>query len=210
VEAAQPDGFGHDMIAEFFRSGQNRVLLTGAPLGNPRQALEKHGDFDVPRWVGQGGFAGDSVVPEEFRLSKFKGLETCPTFNFNGDRKGAALMLNSPRVLARELVSKNVCHGMSYNKAMHNEVAHASENPAFNTFVKLMNNYLAGRPEGKLFHDPLAAATIIRQDICAYEEVELYCANGGWGSRKKEGTGTRISVSADRQKFIEVLRQVSK
>jgi pyrimidine-specific ribonucleoside hydrolase len=209
VEPAKPDGLGHDIISSFFKAGEGRILLTGAPLGNPREALEKHDDFEIARWVGQGGFAGDSVVPEEFRLDKFRGLETCPTFNFNGDRKGATLMLESPCVRSRQLVSKNVCHGMAYDINMHEQVSKpAFCVPAFCVFQELMEDYLSNHPQGKLFHDPLAAATIVRPDICAYEGVEVYYEGGKWGSRKKEGSNTRISVNADRQKFIEVLKQV--
>lgn len=208
IEPAQPAGLGHEIIHDHFRMYKQkaRVLLTGAALGNPREALEKHDDIVIPKWVGQGGFAGDSVVPEQFRLEKFKGMESCPTFNFNGDRKGAALMLESKQVNFRRLVSKNVCHGMVFDKAMCDAVLHPNDNPAFNTFFTLMTKYLQDHPQGKLFHDPLAAATIVEPAVCAYEGVEVYYEKGGWGSRKKKGTGTRISISADREKFIEVLK----
>lgn len=206
IDPTQPDGLGHDIISKFFRDEKNGILLTGAALHNPREALEKHDDFEIPLWIGQGGFAGDSVVPEQFRLEKFKGLKSCPTFNFNGDRKGAALMLESSRVKERRLVSKNVCHGMCFDGDMYNNVVHPNEKPAFDTFVRLMTSYLEDHPQGKLFHDPLAASTIVDPSICQYEGVEVYYEKGGWGSRKKDGTGTRISISADRQKFIEVLK----
>lgn len=206
INPMAPQGFGHEIIHEFFKENPDGVLFTGAALHNPREALQTYDDFEIGRWVGQGGFAGDSVVPEEFRLEKFKGLETCPTFNFNGDRKGADLMLSSPRVRKRQLVSKNVCHGMCYDKSMHAYIVCPNECPARSTFIDLMTKYLEDHPGGKLFHDPLAAATIIKPDICSFEEVEVYYEKGGWGSRKKAGTDTVISVNADRDKFIKILQ----
>src|SRR5439155_16977180 len=41
---------------------ENTTLLTGAPLKNLGRALAT-GDFRVGRWVAQGGFAGEGVVP---------------------------------------------------------------------------------------------------------------------------------------------------
>jgi hypothetical protein len=43
----------------------------------------------IERWVAQGGFAGDNIVPPEYRLKKFEGKIYCPTFNFGGDSKAA-------------------------------------------------------------------------------------------------------------------------
>ncbi len=52
------------------------TLLTGAPLKGLRELPE---DVHISRWVAQGGFAGDRVVPEAYRLEKFAGMDTCPT-----------------------------------------------------------------------------------------------------------------------------------
>jgi len=54
------------------------TLVTGAALHNLGKALE-HDGFRLGRWVAQGGFAGEGVVPREKQMDKFKGLETCPT-----------------------------------------------------------------------------------------------------------------------------------
>lgn len=230
---AKPDGIGWEIMADFFRSEKHGILFTGAPLGNPRALLENTTDVEIPRWVCQGGFAGDAVVPEEFRLAKFSGKNTCPTFNFNGDRQGAELMLSSPRVKIRELISKNVCHGIVYDKAMHEEMSGVTfwrypdvesgikawlsdqtheeggairvGKAAFSVFLDLMGKYLEGHPDGKMFHDPLAATAIVSGTVCGFEEVEVYRDAGGWGSRKKPGSNTRISICANKDKFMEVL-----
>lgn len=231
VKPAEPDGLGWEILANFFRNEKYGILFTGASLGNPRALLENTTDVEIPRWVGQGGFAGDSIVPEKWRLDKFKGMETCPTFNFNGDVEGAKLMLCSPRIHCRQLVSKNVCHGVVYDKALHEEmkevkffkyksawdsisswlgedVGYEPEElhyPAFNEMLALMDKYLDGHPAGKLYHDPLAATAIISGEVITYEEVEVYRENGKWGSRKQEGTGTLISIHADKEHFQKVL-----
>src|SRR5262249_26718693 len=45
---------------------ENTTLITGAPLKNPGAALRLGGDsFRLGRWVAQGGFAGEGVVPRE-------------------------------------------------------------------------------------------------------------------------------------------------
>lgn len=43
----------------------------------------------IERWVAQGGFAGDNIVPPQYRLKKFDGKIFCPTFNFGGDSRAA-------------------------------------------------------------------------------------------------------------------------
>jgi pyrimidine-specific ribonucleoside hydrolase len=90
---ADPDGEGCDIMHEALQKYPDAVLLTGAPLTNPGNLLRKYPDVKIKKWVGQGGFAGDNVVPLECRLEKFNGMTTCPTYNFNGDPKSALLML---------------------------------------------------------------------------------------------------------------------
>ncbi|CAM4891493.1 unnamed protein product [Rotaria socialis] len=55
-------------------------------LGHPMLKL-----FKLGRLVAQSGFAGDDIVPEEKRLSKFNGRITCPAFNLAADTKAAEL-----------------------------------------------------------------------------------------------------------------------
>ena len=47
---------------------------------------------------------------------------------------------------------------------------------------------------------------MIDPSVCHFKEVEVYRNRGEWGSRLKEGTGTFISVSVDKARFIEVLK----
>ena len=68
-----------------------------------------------------------------------------------------------------------------------------------------MGVYLAKRRAGKAFHDPLAAAVALDESICAFREVEVYRERGAWGARPAAGTRTRISVSVDHARFLDVL-----
>lgn len=208
IAAANPDGSGADILADTFRRHPDGTLLTGAPLKNPGRMLETHPDVRFATWVAQGGFAGDSVVPQEHRLAKFAGRETCPTFNFNGAVEEAKALLATDRIGERWLVSKNVCHGMVYDPAWHARVgALTRRTRGFDLVHEAMSVYLERRPEGKAFHDPLAAAVAVDRNVCDFREVEVYREHGEWGSRLAEGTRTRISVSVDRDRFFSVLTE---
>jgi pyrimidine-specific ribonucleoside hydrolase len=203
---SEPDGDADRIIAGTIKQLEGNVtLLTGAALTNPYQALNGN-DLQVSHWVAQGGYAGDSVVPHQYRLDKFNGKETCATFNFNGNPKAAEYLLATDQIKLRHCVSKNVCHGMAYDHEMHEMVKpHRFKSPGINMIYRGMQIYLAKKSKGKLFHDPLAAASMINPDICQWKEVELYRQHGKWGSRLKEGTNTFISITADREKFVEEL-----
>jgi inosine-uridine nucleoside N-ribohydrolase len=106
-EDARP---GWEVLAE--HCDEDTTLVTGAPLKNLGTLLSRP-DLDswrLGRWVAQGGFAGEGVVPAELQLDKFKGLDAVQTYNFNGAPKAAAAALADDRIGARWLVSKNVCH----------------------------------------------------------------------------------------------------
>ena len=212
IKPRMHDGLGFEVMDRALKDYPDAVLLTGAPLWNPHELLS-HTNATISHWVGQGGFAGDSVVPEQHRLEKFKGKETCPTFNFNGDTKGALMMLQTDRIAKRTLVSKNVCHGVVYDKQLHEQMlAHCYNAPPsanldrFQDMVSMMSLYLEDHPGGKMFHDPLAAAVMIDPSVCCFEEVEMYRSKGEWGSKLAKGTNTFISVSVDKDKFYEVLK----
>ncbi|CAF4266935.1 unnamed protein product, partial [Rotaria sordida] len=72
---------------------EKTILICGGPLKNVAKAI-KTGQFKLGRLVAQGGFAGDNIVPEEKRLSKFNGRITCPTFNLGADIKATKIVLD--------------------------------------------------------------------------------------------------------------------
>lgn len=102
------------------------TLVTGAPLKNLGSALQLPG-FELGRLVAQGGFAGEGVVPPERQLEKFRGMVTCPTYNLNGDPKSALAVISSPAITSKQFVSKNVCHGVVYDRKLHTRIASLKE-----------------------------------------------------------------------------------
>jgi pyrimidine-specific ribonucleoside hydrolase len=182
------------------------VVITGAAPKNLGAFLRVYDVSRIERWVAQGGFAGDSVVPPEHRLDKFAGRETCATFNFNGDPKSALLALGSENILERRLVSKNVCHGLVYDKEMHSRMTFIqNKNRGLHLLYRGMAHYLERHPSGKLFHDPLAVCAAINPGVLEYREVELYREKGKWGSRLCSGTNTWISIKADHEAFFKTM-----
>ncbi len=125
------------------------TLITGAPIKNLGEAM-KHEHFQLGRWVAQGGFAGEGVVPPEHQLPKFKGLTTCPTFNLNGAPKVALKALEDPRIMQRDFVSKNVCHGVVYDLEFHAQVKDAMNgHKSLQWIHKGMEHYLEKRHKAR-------------------------------------------------------------
>jgi len=185
------------------------TLVTGGPLKNLGAALKLDG-FRLGRLVVQGGFAGEGVVPPERQLAKFRGLTICPTFNLNGDPKSALAAIASPAIREKRFVSKNVCHGVVYDAAMHEQFAAVKHHAkSLELIHRAMTAYLDESPDGKKFHDPLAAACAIDPSIGEWAEVELYREQGQWGSRLAPGSGVNIIIGYDRAKFIDTLTAYS-
>ena len=69
IEPRMSDGIGCEVMNRAFSDYPDAVLLTGGPLRNPHELLRTT-NARIAKWVGQGGFAGDSVVPEEHRLEE--------------------------------------------------------------------------------------------------------------------------------------------
>lgn len=198
MDPEDADSDAHSLLEHSANEGA--TLLTGAPLKN----LEKIPDFH--RWVAQGGFAGDSVVPFEHRLPQFKGKETCPTFNFNGAPDIARDMLSFMEGDI-QLVSKNVCHGVVWDQAFHDRVGALDNRTAgLDLVYEGMGLYLKKKSEGKKLHDPLAMAVAIDPSVCTFRKVEPYRNDRGeWGSRLTMKGRIEISISYDPEKFFKVL-----
>jgi len=199
--------------------GPETTLITGAPLKNLGQLLDElsaAGETpDLGRWFCQGGFAGDNVVPPERRLPKFEGKLTCPTYNLNGAPKAALKAMETPLFSERRLVSKNVCHGVYYDRAMQDRLGALLDEPdgyplertrlAHRLIHKGMSAYLRKRADGKKFHDPLAACCALNPDIGVWAEVEMYREKGQWGANPAPGSSTRIITGYDHEAFVQTL-----
>jgi len=177
------------------------TLLTGGPLHNLGQVLSWP-DFQLGRWVAQGGFAGEGVVPPELQMGKFVGKLTCPTWNFNGNMPAAEAALASPRIGRRVLVSKNVCHRVVYDAELHDAVGAAAAEAATQrggqraAALQLLHRAMERYGPGKKLHDPLALAVVLEESVCSLSEVRVFrhARRSEWGSELLEGTNTWISV----------------
>lgn len=201
IEPVEPDGEACDIINDV----KPDVVVTGAAPTNLYKTLQKYPEFDLQFWFAQGGFAGDNVVPEEYRLEKFNGMITCPTYNFNGDPKGALYLLDSDRINRKYLISKNVCHGVKYDKEFHKKVEpYQNESLGLKLIYDGMSKYLR-KKDAKAFHDPLAACTVADPSICKMTRVSMYREKGKWGAKPEYYSDTFISIAVDMDKFVETL-----
>jgi pyrimidine-specific ribonucleoside hydrolase len=184
---------------------ERTTLVTGAPPKNLGAAVE-HGSLVLGRWVAQGGFAGEGVVPLERQLPKFRGRVTCPSYNLDGAPRAVRVALAAPGIRARRFVSKNVCHGVVYDEPLHAAVAAVKDaSLALRLIWHGMEAYLRNNRSGKKLHDPLAACVAIDESIATWAEVELFRDRAGWGARLAPGSGVSIITGYDHHRFIEVL-----
>ena len=110
-------------------------------------------------------------------------------------------------------VSKNVCHGVVWDRALHDRApaavdampADSRPRAAWDRIVHGMGRYLAAHPGGKALHDPLAAACAVDPAVGSWAEVEVYRAHGEWGARLAPGSGVRIIVDHDPERFFRAL-----
>jgi hypothetical protein len=176
-----PDAQAGEMIKDFLAKG-SKILTCEAPFNLK--------GLHIPEWNAQGGYCPHSLMEESQRLEKFKDMETCQSFNFGSPTLIDSLIADSDK---RTFVSKNVCHGVKYDKNTHATMKDGM-------IKKIMTIYLRDHDE-KAFHDLLAASIIFDRDICQFKEVEMYHDKNRWGCFEKEGSNTFISVGVDKDKF---------
>jgi pyrimidine-specific ribonucleoside hydrolase len=174
-----PDYTSKDLISKQLEEGA-KILTCGLPKNIDGISLKE--------WWAQGGFAGDSVMGSRVILDKFKGLETCQSFNFSNRRLIERCIANSKQ---RHFISKNICHGAIFDKTK------SAKNPVIR---RIMDIYLQ-KHDGKAFHDLLAAWAMINPEHVQWEEVEIYYEQNKVGSRLCKATNTFISVDYDADKF---------
>jgi len=199
---------------------EGTTLVTGGPVGNLAAAME-HGGFKLGRWVAQGGFAGQGVVPHHLQMDKFKGRTHNRTFNFGSDPRAAKRALGSAAIGRRVCVSKNVCHRTLYDGSeggWHKNVAEALRATkarggrpvrlrALELMHDAMSKYLANKPSGKMLHDPLALAVALDESVCTLKEVEFSTQEDRWGCWPCPGSGTWVAVDYKEATFKSILLQ---
>jgi pyrimidine-specific ribonucleoside hydrolase len=186
-EESEADDTAANVMNETLHQFPNCTLLTGAALTNPHSLWETGVFFD--RWFCQGGFAGDNIVPKEYRLEKFDGKITCATFNLNGNPLAAEKLLSIP-MTERRMISKNVCHAAVFTKKdAEILIPFRNENKGLKLFLK------AVELKEKALHDTVAALLAIDPTKAAWAGVIPYRQRGEWGSREvKESSGHNSSL----------------
>ncbi|CAF1501212.1 unnamed protein product [Rotaria magnacalcarata] len=197
---------GSDVLLKY--CDEKTILICGGPLKNVAKAIQT-GQFKLGRLVAQGGFAGDNIIPEEKRLSKFNGRITCPTFNLSADTKAAKLVLDYKGIKEKFFVSKNVCHGVLYTNDTHEQLEKIKDkSQSLQEIYHAMSVYLnkPGKHE-KAFHDPLTACCAIDLSIGQWKDVQLYMdeKTKEWGSVINENPNVKIIVDYDHEKFLSTL-----
>ena len=178
-EHSEADDTAANIMAETLQKYPGCTLLTGAALTNPHALYEATGIF-FDRWFCQGGFAGDNIIPKEYRLEKFDGMITCPTFNLNGNPLAAEALLALP-LTERRMISKNVCHGAIFTKAdAELLVPFRNHNKGLDLFLK------AVELKEKALHDTVAGLLAIDPSKALWAEVIPYRQRGGWGCLEAE------------------------
>jgi pyrimidine-specific ribonucleoside hydrolase len=202
-----PEWTAYDLIQSTVRAHKDCHLVTGAALTNVAQSYGPVAWF--PYWTCQGGFAGDNIVPQELRLSKFEGRDTCPTFNLNGDPKAAKkLLCETLPNTKRWMVSKNVCHGVLWDQTFHDLVPQGAH-PGLDLILKGMNHYFKKSPLGKALHDVIAVVAAIDPSVGSWTRVKPYRdKNGEWGClSSNDNQDPEIMIALDREKFLNTLAE---
>jgi pyrimidine-specific ribonucleoside hydrolase len=197
---------GSDVLLTY--CDEQTILICGGPLTNVAKAIQS-GQFKLGRLVAQGGFAGDNIVPEEKRLSKFNGRITCPTFNLGADIKSAKIVLDYNGIKEKYFVSKNVCHRVLYTINTHKQLEKFKDkSQSLQEIYHVMSVYLK-KPgkNAKAFHDPLAACCAIDLSIGEWKDVKLYMdeKTKEWGSIISDNPNVKIIVDYNHDKFISTL-----
>jgi len=181
----EPQGPTTEVIRNALRNFPDAHLVTGAALTNIAKASNELGPNFFREWTGQGGFAGDNIVPPEHRLAKFEGRVTCPTFNLSGDIKAAKELLcggSFSPIDYRKLVPKNVCHGVFWDPEFNARIPNGAH-PGLDLIKEGMSFYFTRHPNGKALHDVIAAVAALSPHIGTWAPVEPYYEKGEWGCR---------------------------
>lgn len=183
-------------------------LFVCGPVKNIGNYFIKYKEYkiaEINKAVMQGGFIGYGThginVP---KIKKFVGKKTVPTFNLNGDIKGAQAYLNA-NIKERWFISKNVCHTIIYNEDIHRRIMDIpARNRAAEIFREGMTVYLKRHTKGKKFHDPSAAVCHLHPEIATWVKAKLYQEKGAWGSRL-DGKGDNIIININYNKLWDYI-----
>lgn len=193
-----------DMMKDIITKYPDTIVLTGGPLVNLSKTVQKYPNLIIENWYGQGGFAGINVIDKKDELPKFKDKILCRTFNLGVSPKDSLIVVNHKNIKNKHLISKNVCHGMFYNRELHDKLnSYKKDNIGLNMIYEAMKIYVEKKKKDKLIHDLLACATIFNDKVCVFKEVELYFEDNMWGSKISKTPNVNISVSVNKEEFYK-------
>merc|ERR1719208_793592 len=100
-------------------------------------------------------------------------MTECPTFNFGGCKYSIGLLANQ-NIKKKILVSKNVCHGVIFNRNVLNMYPYEpTGNRGLDFIAEGMRLYLRKKSSGKKFHDPLACVVALCENL-GMEQLLLF------------------------------------
>lgn len=189
------DGLGSEVIAKAM--DLNTRLLVLGPLSSVGAYLATPDARPFMSATMQGGFCPYSLYQPLVVLDQFLDKEWMPTFNLNGDRKGAERFLSAP--FPRRMVGKNVCHSIVLDPVTQMERFSPPPNRAAELFLEA--GHLLGRE--KRFHDPVAAICDLHPEVGVWIDGKTVKRQDGWTT--VPALGDRVLVDLDRDAFWETL-----
>lgn len=199
---ATVDELGCKVIADTYKKYPDcELFIIGAPK-NVGRYIRENPEAEINQVTFQGGFIGYQFhsYPCE-RLDKFVGKATCPSYNPNGAIKDTQTIVGINGIKNIRFVSKNICHTIVYDKAIHDKVCSVpSKNKSDELFIKGMDLYLSKHKEKK-FHDPCAAVCMLHPEIGSWVRGMMFYDSGGWGTLPDETSKSVTIADIDRDKF---------
>lgn len=225
IRDEKADGPGHDIIAEAVANYPDSELFCIGPVTNVAAFLYDNTPHVFPCVTMQGGFCSYDIYRPPQALAKFEGMDSCPTFNLNGDVNAGTTLVGTDKIAHKRFVGKNVCHAVVFDSHRRylQLVEHWLGDKAWVTFggqikdlfrddkiPKPMQLFLTGaytyfrkHPEKK-FHDPVAAVCMLHPEVAKYVKGTTYREKGGWGTKLDEN-GYDIAVELDHEAIWKYL-----
>lgn len=176
---AAPNGLGSYVIRDIWM--EDTELFVIGPVSNIGRYLREEGKPPAAATM-QGGFVPYSFYQPQVTLDKFAGKAWMPTFNLNGDRKGAEAFLSA--AMPRRIVGKAICHTVEFDKTRFARFA-PPRNRAAEMFHEAAALYFETH-DMKKFHDPTAAVCMMHPEVGLWAEGKPTRMEGGWTTRPGE------------------------
>lgn len=193
ARSAEADGDGADVCAGALRQHPDSELFVIGPVSSIGRHLKQNPTTALARATMQGGFLGyHQHTFDCARLPDFEGHDCVPTFNLNGDRKGADAFLASG-IIDRRMVGKNVCHTVMFDSVRASAL---KPRCAASEFFAEAARLLFDGTDAKKFHDPTAAVCHLHPEIGSWVRGRTTRKGAGWGTNLADD-GDHILAAID-------------